>query len=113
MAALIGRIHVSDSISGATRLMRRLGFTPQVPARRAAERNEQAIASWREATWAQVKPNHEGGLPGMDLFRGRSRIHPQAADRTHLGATLHRPDRESVRPPFREGLRRRADPDAP
>jgi transposase len=57
VATLIGRkFHVSYSVSGATRLMHRLGFTPQVPARRAAERDEQVVASWKEATWAQVKP---------------------------------------------------------
>ncbi|WP_406419504.1 winged helix-turn-helix domain-containing protein [Streptomyces sp. NBC_01614] len=34
---LIGRkFHVSCSVSGATRLMHRLGFAPQVPARRVA-----------------------------------------------------------------------------
>ncbi|MFF4795638.1 winged helix-turn-helix domain-containing protein [Streptomyces sp. NPDC001276] len=56
VATLIGRkFHVSYSVSGATRLMRRLGFTPQVPARRAAERDEQAVAAWKEATWAEVK----------------------------------------------------------
>ncbi|MFJ8463772.1 winged helix-turn-helix domain-containing protein [Streptomyces swartbergensis] len=32
MATLIGRkFHVSYSVSGATRLMHRLGFSPQVP----------------------------------------------------------------------------------
>ncbi|WP_329180737.1 winged helix-turn-helix domain-containing protein [Streptomyces decoyicus] len=36
--------------------MRRIGFTPQVPARRAAERNEKAVTSWKEVTWAEVKP---------------------------------------------------------
>ncbi|MET8630184.1 winged helix-turn-helix domain-containing protein, partial [Kitasatospora sp. NPDC004669] len=56
VATLIGRtFHVSYSVSGATRLMRRLGFTPQIPARRAAERDEQAVAAWKEATWAEVK----------------------------------------------------------
>lgn len=35
--------HVSYSVSGATRLMHRLGFSPQVPARRVAERDEQAV----------------------------------------------------------------------
>ncbi|MFD9053316.1 transposase [Streptomyces zaomyceticus] len=56
VAALIGRkFHVSYSVSGATRLMHRLGFSPQVPARRAAERDEQAVSVWREATWAEVK----------------------------------------------------------
>ncbi|MFJ7592974.1 transposase [Streptomyces sp. NPDC097617] len=56
VATLIGRkFHVSYSVSGATRLMHRLGFSPQVPARRVAERDDQAVAVWREATWAEVK----------------------------------------------------------
>ncbi|WP_405407167.1 winged helix-turn-helix domain-containing protein [Streptomyces decoyicus] len=57
VVTLIGRkFHVSYSVSGATRLMRRIGFTPQVPARRAAERNEKAVTSWKEVAWAGVKP---------------------------------------------------------
>ncbi|MGW1729281.1 helix-turn-helix domain-containing protein, partial [Streptomyces sp. NPDC002306] len=56
VATLIGRkFHVSYSVSGATRLMHRLGFSPQVPARRVAERDEQAVAVWKVATWAEVK----------------------------------------------------------
>jgi transposase len=56
VATLIGRkFHVSYSVSGATRLMHRLGFSPQVPARRVAERDEQAVSVWKEATWAEVK----------------------------------------------------------
>ncbi|WTC76599.1 winged helix-turn-helix domain-containing protein [Streptomyces sp. NBC_01637] len=44
VAALIGRkFHASYSVSGATRLMHRLGFSPQVPSRRVAERDEQAV----------------------------------------------------------------------
>lgn len=44
VTTLIGRnFHVSYSVSGATRLMHRLGFSPQVPARRVAERDEQAV----------------------------------------------------------------------
>jgi putative transposase len=35
-------------------LLHRLGFTVQKPARRAVERDEQAIADWREHTWSQV-----------------------------------------------------------
>ncbi|WP_455568707.1 IS630 family transposase [Streptomyces griseofuscus] len=62
VATLIGRkFHVSYSVSGATRLMHRLGFSPQVPARRVAERDEQAVTAWKEATWAEVK---EPGRPG-------------------------------------------------
>ena len=56
VATLIGRqFHVSYSISGATRLMRRLGFTAQMPARRAAQRDETVIQDWRESTWAEIK----------------------------------------------------------
>ncbi|WP_302186193.1 winged helix-turn-helix domain-containing protein [Streptomyces sp. ADI95-16] len=56
VVTLIGRkFHISYSVSGATRLMHRLGFSPQVPARRVAERDEQAVSTWREATWAEVK----------------------------------------------------------
>ncbi|MGW0424595.1 IS630 family transposase [Streptomyces sp. NPDC003015] len=61
VATLIGRkFHVSYSVSGATRLMHRLGFSPQVPARRVAERDEQAVTAWKEATWTEVK---EPGRP--------------------------------------------------
>ncbi|MFE5753841.1 winged helix-turn-helix domain-containing protein [Streptomyces massasporeus] len=56
VATLIGRkFHVSYSVSGATRLMHRLGFSPQVPARRVAERHEQAVTAWKEATWTELK----------------------------------------------------------
>ncbi|MEU2247858.1 winged helix-turn-helix domain-containing protein [Streptomyces sp. NPDC019224] len=56
VATLIGRnFHVSYSVSGATRLMHRLGFSSQLPTRRMAEREEQAVTAWKEATWAEVK----------------------------------------------------------
>ncbi len=71
VATLIGRkFHVSYSVSGATRLMHRLGFTPQVPARRAAERDEQAVAAWKEATWEQVK---QPGRPARAGSASRTR----------------------------------------
>ncbi|MFD3761246.1 winged helix-turn-helix domain-containing protein [Streptomyces sp. NPDC058622] len=35
--------------------MHRLGFSPQVPARRVAGRDEQAVSAWREVTWAEAK----------------------------------------------------------
>jgi transposase len=71
VATLIGRkFHVSYSVSGATRLMRRLGFTPQVPARRVAERDEQAVTVWKEATWAEVK---EPGRPATASSASRTR----------------------------------------
>ncbi|ARF58092.1 transposase [Streptomyces gilvosporeus] len=71
VATLIGRkFHVSYSVSGATRLMHRLGFSPQVPARRVAERDEQAVTAWKEATWEEVK---EPGRPVEGTSASRTR----------------------------------------
>jgi hypothetical protein len=36
-------------------LPHRLGFSPQVTAHLAFERDEDAIAAWRTATWAKVR----------------------------------------------------------
>jgi putative transposase len=56
VASLIGRLfHVRYTVRGATYLMQRLGYTPQVPAHRAVERDEQRIAVWKEITWAEIK----------------------------------------------------------
>jgi transposase len=40
--------------SAVWNLLHQLGFTVQKPARRAVERDEQAITAWREHTWTQV-----------------------------------------------------------
>ncbi|MFD7532756.1 winged helix-turn-helix domain-containing protein [Streptomyces sp. NPDC059849] len=56
VAMPIGRkFHVSYSVSGATRRMHRLGFSPQVPARRVTDRDERAVTVWKETTWAEAK----------------------------------------------------------
>ncbi|MFE0458554.1 winged helix-turn-helix domain-containing protein [Kitasatospora sp. NPDC058965] len=66
-------VHVSYSISGATRLMHRLGFSPQVPARRVAERDDQAVSVWREATWAEVEePGQPVGATSASLTKQAS-----------------------------------------
>lgn len=53
---LIGRkFPISYSVSGVTRLLHRMGYSVQMPARPAAERDEDAITAWREATWQEVK----------------------------------------------------------
>nr|WP_308402171.1 winged helix-turn-helix domain-containing protein [Streptomyces shenzhenensis] len=71
VATLIGRkFHVSYSVSGATRLMHRLGFSPQVPIRRVAGRDEQAVTVWKEATWAEVK---EPGRPAGATSASRTK----------------------------------------
>jgi transposase len=56
VAVLIERLSgVSYTLRGVSFLLHRLGFSPQVPAHRAFERDEDAIAEWRSATWAKVR----------------------------------------------------------
>jgi len=42
-------------VSQISRLLRKAGYSWQVPTRRAAERDEQAIAAWREEEWPEIK----------------------------------------------------------
>lgn len=54
---LIGRrFHKSYTFQGVAALMKRHGWSCQVPARRAVERDDAGVASWVKETW----PNVEG-----------------------------------------------------
>ncbi|MFD9941448.1 winged helix-turn-helix domain-containing protein [Nonomuraea sp. NPDC059023] len=56
VAILVGRFfHTSYTPRGISYLLHRLGWSPQVPQRRAAERDEAAIATWVKGTWPQVE----------------------------------------------------------
>jgi putative transposase len=56
VTVLIGRLfHVRYTLRGTSYLLHRLGYSPQVPARRAVERDERKIAAWRAETWAKVR----------------------------------------------------------
>jgi len=56
VTTLIGRLfHVRYTLRGTSYLLHRIGFTPQVPVHRAAERDEQAIATWRDVTWVKLR----------------------------------------------------------
>lgn len=53
---LIGRLfRVSYTPRGVSYLLHRIGWSPQVPARRAVERDEDAITAWRALTWAKAR----------------------------------------------------------
>src|SRR5882724_2250985 len=45
------RFRVEYTLAGIDVLLHRMGWSVQVPARRAAERDEAAIAAWRQETW--------------------------------------------------------------
>jgi transposase len=56
MTALIERLFgVEYTLRGTSYLVHRLGFTPQVPARRAAERDPAQIADWHVRRWPSVR----------------------------------------------------------
>jgi transposase len=56
VTALIGRLfHVRYTLRGTSDLLHRMGYSPQVPVHRAAERDEQAIATWRDVTWVKLR----------------------------------------------------------
>ena len=56
VATLIARLfHVRYTLRGTSYLLHRLGYAPQVPIHRAAERDEQAIAAWKATTWVKLR----------------------------------------------------------
>lgn len=61
VAALIEReFGVVHSPKYLPELLRRLGFSPQKPARRAVERDEEAIAAWVRRDWPRIKKRSAG-----------------------------------------------------
>jgi transposase len=62
---LIGRrFHKSYTIQGVAVLLKRHGWSCQVPARRAVERDEASIAGWVKQTWPQVEAPRRRSTPG-------------------------------------------------
>jgi putative transposase len=56
VSTLIGRLfRIRYTLRGTSLLLHRTGYSPQVPVHRAVERDEDAIAAWRAATWAKVR----------------------------------------------------------
>ena len=58
------RFGVEYTLAGTDVLLHRLGWMVQVPARRAAERDEDKIARWREETWPVIKARRRTWAPG-------------------------------------------------
>ncbi len=58
------RFGVGYTLPGADLLLHRIGWSVQVPARQAAERDEARIAGWREEAWPVVKKRRRTWAPG-------------------------------------------------
>jgi transposase len=63
------RSGVEYTLAGMDVLLRRLGWSVQVPARRAAERNEDQIARWREETWPLTIGQRRRAAPAFRTTR--------------------------------------------
>jgi transposase len=62
---LIGRrFHISYTAKGVQVMLHRHGWSWQVPARRAVERDEAAVATWVKGTWPRVKTPRRRSMPG-------------------------------------------------
>ena len=58
------RSGVEYTLAGMDVLLHRIGWSVQVPARRAAGRDEDKIARWREDTWPVIKGRRRTWAPG-------------------------------------------------
>src|SRR5689334_16942593 len=65
VAVLITRLFGVDyTPKGISLLLHRLGWSPQVSAHRAVERDEEAIATWVKETWPRIKGGRRSGTGG-------------------------------------------------
>src|SRR5437764_11613061 len=58
------RFGVDYTLPGLDLLLHRIGWSVQVPARRASERDEGRIVAWREESWPQLKRPRRTWAPG-------------------------------------------------
>lgn len=74
---LIGRrFHKTITPSGIAQMLRRHGWSHQVPARRALERDEQTVTGWVKETWPNVERPWRRSEPGWS-----SRTKPDSPSR--------------------------------
>jgi putative transposase len=68
---LIGKLfHVGYTVEGTSKLMRRHGWSVQVPVRQAMERDDEAVAVWKAEVWPQIKARRATWAP-MSASRTR------------------------------------------
>jgi putative transposase len=58
------RFGVSYTLAGLDLLLHRIGWSVQVPARQAAERDDAQVAVWKEETWPVIKGRRATWVPG-------------------------------------------------
>jgi putative transposase len=68
------RFGVEYTLAGVHVLLHRMGWSVQVPARRAAERDEAAVARWKEETWPVIKGRPRSRAPGWSSRTSPGRV---------------------------------------
>jgi transposase len=58
------RFRVDYTLAGLDVLLHRIGWSVQVPARQAAERDEAAVTRWRQEAWPVLKGRRRTWVPG-------------------------------------------------
>jgi transposase len=58
------RFHKSSTVQGFAALLKRHGWSCQMPARRAVEREEAAVVEWVKETWPSVEGPWRRSGPG-------------------------------------------------
>jgi transposase len=58
------RFGVEYTLAGLDLLLHRIGWSVQVPSRKAAERNEEKIAAWKDEQWPVIKRRRRTWAPG-------------------------------------------------
>ena len=61
------------TLAGVDLLLHRVGWSVQVPARRASERNEAQIAGWKEGDWPVINGRRRTRAPGSASKTKRAR----------------------------------------
>ncbi|MFJ3339427.1 winged helix-turn-helix domain-containing protein [Streptomyces sp. NPDC086766] len=59
--------HISYTVEGTWRLLKRQGWSWQQPARRAIERDDSAVEVWKKETWPRVRAVRRSATPGSSL----------------------------------------------
>jgi transposase len=67
------RFGAGYTLGGVHVLLHRIGWSVQVPARRASERDEAAVAAWKEETWPVIKGPPNGRMPGWSSRTSQAR----------------------------------------
>lgn len=100
------RFGVGYTLRGVSYLLHRMGYSLQVPARRAVERDPEAIEGWQRRRWPAVKAS--GGAGRLDLFPGRGGSDPATVEEQDLGTSGAHPGGHGVGQGLRSSLDRRA-----